>query len=236
VHGSQRLEPALRDVPTSYYYPNGPLGWAIAHLPPGATVGIVGLGAGSLAPLASATQQLTYFEIDPLVERMAKRDFTYLADAKAHVDVQIGDGRRLLAAMPDDHFTLLIIDAFTSDAIPMHLLTEEALRLYMRKLTPDGLLIMHISNRYADLSRVFRGWRQATGQRVAMDQYVPSTAEQAMGVRPTVAVAMARSAAPLAWLAQTKQWFWLEDDGPSVHWTDDHVNLLGVIDRNALRP
>ncbi len=236
VHGSQRREPALRDVPTSYYYPNGPLGWTIAHLPPGATVGLVGLGAGSLAPLASPEQRLTYFEIDPLVERMARRDFTYLADAKAHVDVQIGDGRRLLNGVPDNHFTLLVIDAFTSDAIPTHLLTEEALRLYMRKLQPDGLLIMHISNRYADLTRVLRGWRAVTGQRVAIDQYVPSAQEQAMGVRPTVAVAMARSSAPLAWLAQTKQWFWLDDDGPVVHWTDDHVNLLGVIDKNALRP
>jgi hypothetical protein len=83
---------------------------------------------------------------------------------------------------------------------------------------------------------VLRGWRGVTGQRVAIDQYVPSAEEQAMGVRPTVAVAMARSPAPLAWLAQTKQWFWLDDDGPAVHWTDDHVNLLGVIDRNALRP
>lgn len=236
VHGSQRLEPALRDVPTSYYYPNGPLGWTIAHLPAGATVGLVGLGAGSLAPLASPQQTLTYFEIDPLVEQMARRDFTYLADARAHVDVQIGDGRRLLSAMPDDHFTLLVIDAFTSDAIPTHLLTEEALRLYMRKLKPDGLLVMHISNRYADLTRVLRGWRGVTGQRVAIDQYVPSAAEQAMGVRPTVAVALARSAEPLAWLAQTKQWYWLDDNGPAVHWTDDHVNLLGVIDRNALRP
>jgi len=167
---------------------------------------------------------------------MARRDFTYLADAKARVDVQTGDGRRLLTAMPDDHFTLLVIDAFTSDAIPTHLLTEEALRLYMRKLTPDGLLVMHISNRYADLTRVLRGWRRVTGQRVAINQYVPTAAEQAMGVRPTVAVAMGRSAAPLAWLAQTKQWFWLDDDGPAVHWTDDHVSLLGVIDRNALRP
>jgi len=236
VHGSQRLEPALRDVPTSYYYPNGPLGWTIAHLPAGATVGLVGLGAGSLAPLASPEQTLTYFEIDPLVEQMARRDFTYLADAKAHVDVQIGDGRRLLAAMPDDHFTLLVIDAFTSDAIPTHLLTEEALRLYMRKLQPNGLLIMHISNRYADLTRVLRGWRGVTGQRVAIDQYVPSASEQAIGVRPTVAVALSRSPEPLAWLAQTKQWYWLDDDGPVVHWTDDHVNLLGVIDRNALRP
>ena len=236
VHGSQRLDPAWRDVPTSYYYPKGPLGWAVANLPPGATVGVIGLGAGSLAPLAGPSQRLTYYEIDPLVERMARRDFTYLADARARVTVVIGDGRRMLATAPDDHFNLLIVDAFTSDAIPTHLLTDEALRLYMRKLAPDGLLIVHISNRYADLSRVFRGWRRATGQRVAIDQYVPTPDEQRAGVRATVAVAMARSPAALAWLAQTKQWFWLDDDGPSVHWTDDHIALISVLDRNMLRP
>jgi SAM-dependent methyltransferase len=236
VHGSQRKDATLRNIPTSYYYPAGPLGWSIAHVPGGARIGVVGLGAGSLATLAPAGSRLAYYEIDALVERMARRDFTYLADAKASVDVRIGDGRNLLAAEPDGAFDLVIVDAFNSDAIPTHLLTDEALAIYMRKLKPAGLLIVHISNRYADLSRVFRGWRAATGQRVAINQYVPSPEEQAAGVRATVAVATARSPAALAPLAQTRQWFWLDDEGPSVHWTDSHVNLLAVLDKNMLKP
>ena len=236
VHGGQRKAPALRDIPISYYYADGPLGWAVTSAPESAEIGVVGLGAGSLATLTRAGQRLTFFEIDPLVEAMARRDFTYLADAKATVAVQIGDGRQLLAQTPDGTFDRLILDAFSSDAIPTHLLTEEALAMYLRKLKPSGLLVVHVSNRYADLSRVFRGWHEATGQRVAMTQYVPSAALEAQGVHSTVAIALAASPHGLAPLAQTKQWYWIESDGPSVHWTDDYVSIMGVLDRNILKP
>jgi SAM-dependent methyltransferase len=236
VHGAQFKSAARRDVPVSYYYPRGPLGWAVSNAPPGAEIGIVGLGAGSLAPLARAGQRLTYFEIDPLVEQMARRDFTFLADARAAVDVRIGDGRQLLDREPDDRFDLLVIDAFNSDAIPMHLLTDEAIGVYLRKLKPSGLLVMHISNRYADIARVLRGWRRVSGLRVAIDEFVPTPDEDAQGVLATVAVAIGRSGAALAPLAATKQWYWLEDDGPSVHWTDDQASLLSILDKNVLRP
>lgn len=236
VHGAQFKDSARRDVPVTYYYPRGPLGWSVAGSPPNAEIGIVGLGAGALAPLAHAGQHITYFEIDPLVETMARRDFTYLADARAKIDVKIGDGRQLLERLPDGSFDLLVIDAFNSDAIPMHLLTDEAIALYLRKLRPNGLLVMHISNRYADLARVFRGWRQRSGMRVAINQFVPTAQEDAIGVLTTVAVAMTRSSAVFAALAATRQWYWLDDDGAAVHWTDDHANLLSVLDRNILRP
>lgn len=236
VHGSQRKAPALRDIPTSYYYPDGPLGWVVAHAPDNAAIGVVGLGAGSLAPLARAGQSITFFEIDPLVETMARRDFTFLADSKASVRVAIGDGRRLIAAEPDDRFDVLVLDAFSGDAIPTHLLTEEAISLYLHKLKSDGVLVIHISNRYADLARVLRGWHDATGQRVAMSQYVPTAREQAQGVRSTVAVALSPSPRGLMRLAQTRQWYWIEDDGPSVRWTDDHVSVIDVLNRNILRP
>jgi len=236
VHGDQRKTPALRDIPTAYYYPAGPLGAAVLQARPGAEIGIVGLGAGCLAPLARADQHVTYYEIDPVVEAIARRDFTYLADAKAKVDLAIGDGRQLLATVPNGRLDLLLIDAFNSDAIPTHLLTDEALQLYLSKLAPDGVLVMHISNRYADLASVFRGWQRATGHQVAIDDYVPSPADEAAGVRPTVAVAIARSPAAIARLAASKQWYWLGNDGPAVHWTDDHVNLMAVLDRNILRP
>ena len=236
VHGAQFKDPSRRDIPVSYYYPRGPLGWAVSSVHPGGEIGIVGLGAGSLTPLARGGQRITYFEIDPLVERMARRDITYLDDAHGPVSVRLGDGRQLLEREPDGRFDLLLIDAFNSDAIPMHLLTEEAIALYLRKLRPGGLLVMHISNRYADLSRVFRGWRRKTGMRVAINQFVPTPQEEAQGVLATVAVAIGHSPAALAPLAATKQWYWLDDDGPSVTWTDDHSNLLSVLDKNVLKP
>lgn len=236
VHGSQRHDPRFRDIPTSYYYPNGPLGWTVAHAPANAEIGVVGLGAGALAALTHPGQRITYFEIDPLVVAMARRDFTFLADSPARTAIMIGDGRQLLERVPDDHFDLLVLDAFSGDAIPTHLLTQEALALDMRKLKPRGLLVVHISNRYADLARVFRGLHQATGQPIVIDQYLPSPAEQEQGVRPTVAVALARDPAVYAQLAPMHQWFWLDANGAAVHWTDDHVNLLGVLDKNILKP
>ena len=90
----------------------------VAHAPDNAAIGVVGLGAGSLAPLSRAGQLLTFYEIDPLVEAMARRDFTFLSDSKAAVRVAIGDGRRLIASEPDDHFDVLVLDAVSGDAIP----------------------------------------------------------------------------------------------------------------------
>ena len=198
----------------------------MSHAPPNAEIGIVGLGAGSLAVLGQAGQHIVYFEIDPLIERMARRDFTFLSDAKAKVDVQIGDGRQLLERSADDRFDLLVIDAFSGDAIPMHLLTDEAIATYLRKLKPTGLLVLHISNRCADLTRVFQdgGSRRAS---VAIDQYVPGPAEERRGVLATVAVAIARSGSAIAPLAATRQWFWLDDGGRRCI-DDDHANLLSV--------
>lgn len=237
VHGAQFRDSARRDLPVSYYYPAGPLGWTVQHMRQDGEIGVVGLGSGALAALTLPGQRLTYYEIDPLVESMARRDFTFLKDAKGSIDVRIGDGRQLLERTEDGKFDLLIVDAFSSDAIPMHMLTEEAIGVYLQKVRPMGLLVLHISNRYADLQRVFRGWMSAApGRRVAVNQYVPTASEQAMGVLPTVAVAIARAPQAVAPLAATRQWYWLDADGPSVHWTDDHASLLSVLDKNVLKP
>ena len=136
-------------------------------------------GVGAARHSGVILLSITFFEIDPLVETTARRDFTFLADTKASVRVAIGDGRCLIGAEPDDRFDVLVLDAFSGDAIPTHLLTEEAISLYLRKLKSDSVLVIHISNRYADLARVLRGWRDATGQRVAMNQYVPAAREGA---------------------------------------------------------
>ena len=167
LHGAQRvrdknMNPVVDIVPKTYYYPGSPMAHAIetarAYLPeedrPG-RYGIVGLGAGSLACLWKAGETWRFYEIDPVVLRIAQSDkFTYLSHCQPEADVVIGDARLTLAKENDASFDLLLIDAFSSDAVPMHLLTVEALELYLRKLKPSGLGVFHISNRYLDLEGV----------------------------------------------------------------------------------
>ncbi len=173
LHGVQQTEPALRRTPGAYYHAHGPLGSAVRALPPNAVMGLVGLGTGALAALTQPGQRATFFEIDPLVATMARRDFTYLAEAPGDVTVQIADGRLGLAAVADEAYDLLVLDAFSSDSVPAHLLTVEALDLFLRKVKPDGLIVFHISNRELDLARVFRGWSAHTGRPVAVQAWDP---------------------------------------------------------------
>ena len=163
IHGRQRRDSEHRDDPTAYYTRIGPLGQvfdelyareATAGKP--ARVAVVGLGAGAMASYARPFETWTYYEIDPIVVRIATDPtyFTFLADAfegTSRLRIVLGDARVRLEEEPDGSCELLVIDAFSSDAIPAHLLTREAFALYRRKLTPHGLLVAHISNRYLDL-------------------------------------------------------------------------------------
>jgi hypothetical protein len=225
LHGAQRKEPHLAALPIRYYHPNGPMG---VHLPErhrGAQIGIIGLGVGSLAALGGPDERITFFEIDGEVERIARRYFTYLRNPLAETEVRIGDGRLLLQAAPDASLDLLIVDAFTSDAIPAHLLTREALDLYLRKVRPDGVIIIHISNQHLDLTRVFRGWAAAERRAVAFFGYMPSPADQAVGATPAVAVAIAPDPRVLDRLVERGPWRRL-GPGRSVVWTDDRIPLI----------
>ena len=118
--------------------------------------GIVGLGAGSLACYSRKHEEWRFFEIDPIVVDIAEKSnhFTFLANCQPQPDVVIGDARLTLAKEPDKSFDLIIVDAFTSDAVPVHLMTAEALQLYARKLKDNGVVVLHISNRYLDLDSV----------------------------------------------------------------------------------
>jgi SAM-dependent methyltransferase len=157
LHGAQFMAPDKRMLLVGYYHPQGPVGeilTAIGGTPRTQDVAIVGLGTGTLACYGRAGEHWRYFEIDPAVEGIARntRFFTYLSSCPASVDVVLGDARLSLAREPDGRFGVIVLDAFTSDAIPIHLLTREALAMYLEKLAPDGLLLIHISNRYFDLS------------------------------------------------------------------------------------
>ena len=159
VHGTQYTEPARRRIPGTYYGTIGPAGdiFALEAARPAGTakrVGVVGLGAGTLASYIDDRTEMTFFEIDPVVIAVAEdaRLFSYLADAPTPPRIVEGDARLSLAAEPDAAFDLVILDAFSSDAIPIHLMTVEAIEEEVRTLEPDGVIAFHISNRYYDLS------------------------------------------------------------------------------------
>jgi hypothetical protein len=168
LHGAQRIRSLdghlVSDVtPGTYYYPGSPMAAAVkivqARLDEeGETgrFGVIGLGAGSLSCYSRKHEQWRFFEIDPLVVDIAEKSnhFTFLANCQPKPDVMIGDARLTLEKEPDNSFDLIIVDAFTSDAVPVHLMTAEALQLYARKLTDKGVVVLHISNRYLDLDSV----------------------------------------------------------------------------------
>lgn len=236
LHGLQNLEPAYRRTPMTYYHPTGPIGEVFEKLKPSlgrARIGLVGLGVGSLAAYGQPGQQMVFFEIDPLVERIARdpRFFTFLRDSKADVRVVIGDARLMLERQPDASFRLLVLDAFSSDSIPVHLLTREAMRLYRQKLAADGVMAFHVSNRYLVLHNVVARTAQAEGMVAAYrdDTFVDD--ELAIqGKTASQWVVVGRSWSDLDPIVRHNPlWERLESpEGPV--WSDDFSNLLQVFE------
>ena len=171
-HGEEYLNIARRDLPTTYYGPNTGVGLAIREKQQAGAVriGVIGLGTGTTAAYGRLGDYIRYYEINPLVLELARKEFFFLADCKAKLDVAMGDARLSLEQeLKDGHpqnFDVLAVDAFSSDSIPVHLLTKEAMDLYFRHLRPDGILAVHISNRYLNLQPVLEGEVQAT-QKIA---------------------------------------------------------------------
>jgi hypothetical protein len=163
IHGMQRRSPfpSVRRLPLMYYFPTGPIGQVFESYhgtPVVRRVGVVGLGVGSLAGYGMTGHRFAFFEVDPVVERIARNPayFHYLEDCRADWRVVLGDARLSLSIEPDGSFNLIVLDAFSGDAIPVHLLTREALRLYLTKLADGGLIALHISNNHLDLGPVVR--------------------------------------------------------------------------------
>ena len=165
-HGIQFLEPARRREPTSYYAPDSGVGLALRTS--GAKgplrVGVIGLGAGTLAAYGRAGDNYTFYEINPLVVRVANQQFTFLQDSPAQIHIELGDARLSLERELPQNFDVLAVDAFSGDSIPVHLLTREAFALYFRNLKPDGVLCVHISNRYLNLQPVLEAAAASFGK------------------------------------------------------------------------
>lgn len=235
LHGIQSLETGRHLTPLSYYHPSGPVGEAfrmIAKIHPHAPVAVIGLGAGSLACYGTPGQRFTFYEIDPVVERIARdpRFFTYLRNCPAAADVSIGDARISLSHAPDHYYGMLVLDAFSSDAIPIHLLTQEALRLYVAKLAPDGVLLFHISNRYFDLAPVLARLAAAMKLGVFLREDLELSDEEASaGKQPSRWIVMVPQSATLVSLRGEPKWQPLNADDEVALWTDDHSNLLQAL-------
>jgi spermidine synthase len=153
LHGSQIFTPALKKTPTTYYAEDSGVGLALqdccGERP--RNVGVIGLGAGTIAAYGRPGDRMRFYELNPAVEPIAQHLFTYLRESGAQISFVNGDARTSLAQEAPQHFDVLVIDAFSGDAIPLHLLTAEALRIYRQHLAPDGILAFHISNRHVDL-------------------------------------------------------------------------------------
>jgi spermidine synthase len=235
VHGRQSLDPARHGEPLTYYYRSGPagsvfevLGTSLGH----ARVGVIGLGAGSLAAYAGPQQDWTFYEIDPVVEKIARDPayFTFLRDCRAkQMRVVLGDGRLRLAEAPDHSYDLIALDAFSSDAVPVHLLTREALAVYVRKLARGGILLFHISNRYLDLKPVVaRLARDADLIGRFCDDLDVSESEKAAGKEPSQWAIMAASKENLGGLAKSARWQPLGGKLETPVWTDSYSSIIGL--------
>jgi hypothetical protein len=232
LHGAQSLDPARRDEPLSYYHRQGPLGSIFGSLDKASDtrpIAVVGLGTGSIACYGHKGQEMDFYEIDAEDARIAGEDgyFTFLHDSSATIRVILGDGRLSLGRAPDKHYHLIILDAFSSDAVPVHLLTREAVRnVYLHKLADDGLLAFHISNRYMDLRPVLADVARDAGLdcRVRWD-----AKDLRIGKAASEWAIMAPSAHDLGSLATDKRWLSLKSDPLRGVWTDDFSNVLRII-------
>ncbi|MDP8976886.1 MAG: fused MFS/spermidine synthase [Actinomycetota bacterium] len=234
THGAQSTDPARRREPLTYFSRSGPIGQALTELPgreARSRVAVVGLGAGSLACYGEAGQRWTFYELDPTVARVARdsRLFTFLRDCPPVTDVVLGDARLSLTREPQHRFQILVVDAFNSDAIPVHLLTREALALYMDKLTDDGVLAVHITNRYLDLRPVLAALADDAGlTALVRDDIDLSAPERAAGKSASVWVVAARRPAHLGRLVDDRRWQPLEPSAERSVWTDDFSNIVSV--------
>ncbi len=233
LHGAQSTgADALR--PTTYYAPETALGQVFAaHTVPG-RVAVVGLGVGSVACFSKPGQQYTYFEIDPIVARLASDParFTFLSECTPGAGIVLGDGRLTLASEPEAAFNLMLIDAFSSDSVPAHLLTREAVALYMSRVREtDGIVLLHVSNRHMALATVVGRVAGELGLPGRLQFYKPPQGagdEAQAGARPTIVVALAHNEAALARLDETGLWEPLVSDGKRG-WSDDYSNIPGAI-------
>ena len=234
IHGMQNTDPARRREPLLYYHQNGPLGQFFAGWSrpgSGQRVAVVGLGVGATACYALPDQQWTMYEIDPVIEQIARdeRFFTYLRDCTPTAPVILGDARLRLADAPDAAYDLIILDAYSSDAIPTHLMTKEALAIYRAKLAPQGILMFHITNRYLNLQPVLARLASDAGMTGLYQSYHVTETQLSQGKTATIWAAIARDTSDFGPLVGDERWEPLGDGAGTPLWTDDFQSVLDAL-------
>ncbi|MFC5343803.1 spermidine synthase [Brevundimonas staleyi] len=240
LHGAQPRDPAFACMPTMYYAPSTPIGqatMALQHRSPGLNIGVVGLGSGAMAGYKRGTDRLTFFEIDPMVDKLARDPqwFTFISDcADGPVRTVLGDARLTMAREAPGSYDLLLIDAFSSDAVPTHLLTVEAIEGYLKLLKPDGVVILHLSNRNLDITLPAAAAARALGAANLHQIYQESSTAPDMAEASTEALILSPTDAGLAEFRGEPQWQTIADNDVRP-WTDDYVNLFGSLWRHFRR-
>jgi hypothetical protein len=231
VHGIESTETSRAGQPLSYYYPGGSVSDVIDVLRSRGTnqrLGVLGLGAGTMGAYADATHHVTFYEIDPAIEPIARQYFTFLPRCGDHCDMIVGDGRLQLAQERDATFDLLLLDAFSSDSVPTHLLSREALRMYLSKLKPDGLLVFNVSNRYLNVEKLVSALVAAEGL-AALSRFDDAGDLKKLGKSSANHVVAAHQMSDLELIARRPGWKQIDPPDGFEPWTDDYSNLLSLI-------
>jgi hypothetical protein len=236
VHGAESLNPARRGVPLTYFHADGPAGDIFRAFDASTTkrsVGVIGLGAGSLAGYAQPEQAWTFFEINPAVIRFARTPqyFSFLSGPDARqMDIVPGDARLSLANVQPAAYGLLVLDAFSSDSIPVHLVTREALQLYLSRLAAGGMLAFHITNRYLELEPIFGRLAVESNLAARTRNELEATEDvRILGREPSQWLVMARSELELGTIRTDPRWQNVTVTPQTPVWTDDFSNVIGVL-------
>jgi len=238
LHGEQSTDPARLREPSTYYGPQSGAGLVFSAIPqlfgPRARVGVVGLGTGTLACYRREGQRWTVFEIDPAVVRFSRDGaFTYLENCAPNARIVLGDARIRLGEQSPASFDVVAIDAFSSDAIPLHLITREAIEVYFRSLASDGVVLLHISNRFIDMEPAVAAIARDLGLASAIRNDDPAGGT---GLTGSAWVALARSTPTIQALAKSNPDAPWEPLAPAADraWTDDRASILPHVRWNQL--
>jgi hypothetical protein len=243
LHGGQRIRDQNgnpitgRPEPIMYYYDGSAMAQLIdttrARVGGPIRYAVVGLGTGTLTCRARPQDTVHYYEIDRVMIRIARDPayFSFISECRPDLPIMLGDARLTLADAPDGSYDLIVVDAFSSDAIPIHLITREAMALYQQKLAPHGIVAVHVSNRHLELASVVSGIAAANGMVARVNESGDVTENEAEYLFAGTVVATARSDDDFGALARSQYWEARPPDAQQWVWTDDYSNILGAIMR-----
>lgn len=241
LHGAQSINPARKHESLTYFYKTGPIGQVFTAFHDDKTkskVAVIGLGTGSLVSYSRPDQTWTFYEIDPLIKQIASNErlFSFLKDSYGKWNIILGDGRLSIKKAPDQYYDIFVLDAFSSDSIPTHLVTKEAIKLYLEKLAPHGVLAFHISNQYLNLEPILANLASDAGL-VAYFQFdsTINKEEQMLGKKPSKWVIMAREKEDFGKLASDKRWNQITYNPKYPLWSDDFSNILTIFNWGRTR-